>query len=196
MGWGRDPFIILEAQNFCHSCCRTIDYAYTSSPPGTRYQDHILYLVHCCCCCFCFCCLHIKPFVLPNIISSTPTVSVLVLHPREIQILWSQTVKQRKTKQSNGELFQVGKSNANVPGTRAQQTRLPRAYHTKYSGVFIIVSFVSCLFRFSTMRYILSRGFVTTELVSLGRRIGTDTGCAVCRRVERTVYLVCKEHTL
>ena len=28
---------------------------------------------HCCCCCYCCCCcLHIKPFFLPNDISSTP----------------------------------------------------------------------------------------------------------------------------
>ena len=33
----------------------------------------------------------------------------------------------------------------------------------------------------------LCRGFVTTELVSLGGRIGTDNGYAGCRRVERTV---------
>ena len=32
----------------------------------------------------------------------------------------------------------------------------------------------------------LCRRFVTTELVSLGRRISADTGCAGCRRVERT----------
>ena len=39
-------------------------------------------------------------------------------------------LKQRKIKQNNGELIEVdyayGKSNANVPDTRAQQTRLPR----------------------------------------------------------------------
>ena len=33
----------------------------------------------------------------------------------------------------------------------------------------------------------LCRSFVTTELVSLGRRISVDTGCAGCRRVERTI---------
>ena len=33
----------------------------------------------------------------------------------------------------------------------------------------------------------LCRGFVTIACISLGRRIGTDTGCAKCRRVERTV---------
>ena len=36
-------------------------------------------------------------------------------------------------------------------------------------------------------RCCLCRSFVTTELVSLGRRISADTGCAGCRRVERTV---------
>ena len=30
--------------------------------------------------------------------SAVPQVSFLILHPREIQILWSQTVRQRKTK--------------------------------------------------------------------------------------------------
>ena len=42
----------------------------------------------------------------------------------------------------------------------------------------------------------LWRSFVATELVSLlglVRRIGTDTGYAGCRRVERTVY--CEEQT-
>ena len=43
---------------------------------------------------------------------------------------------------------------------------------------------------------LLWRSFGTTELVSLlqnDRRIGTDTGCAGCRRVEKTVS--CEEHT-
>ena len=31
--------------------------------------------------------------------------------------------------------------------------------------------------------------------ISLGGRIGTDTGCAACRRVERTVYDVKHKHT-
>ena len=39
---------------------------------------------------------------------------------------------------------------------------------------------------------LLWRSFVTTELVSLGRRISADTGCAGCR-VERTV--LCEAHT-
>ena len=30
--------------------------------------------------------------------SAVPPVSFLILHPREIQILWSRTVRQRKTK--------------------------------------------------------------------------------------------------
>ena len=38
----------------------------------------------------------------------------------------------------------------------------------------------------------MSYSFVTTELVSLGRRISADTGCAGCR-VERTV--LCEAHT-
>ena len=45
------------------------------------------------------------------------------------------------------------------------------------------------------VRISVSCGFVTTELVSLliGGRIGTDTGCAGCRRVDRTVS--CEENT-
>ena len=38
--------------------------------------------------------------------------------------MWPQTVKRRKTKQNNGQVIQEGKSNANVPGKKAQQTRL------------------------------------------------------------------------
>ena len=45
--------------------------------PGTWYLVRRKYMLVCCCCC----CLDIKPFFLPNIISSTP-VSVLMLHPR------------------------------------------------------------------------------------------------------------------
>ena len=37
------------------------------------------------------------------------------------------------------------------------------------------------------VRSLMCRSFVTTELVSLGGRIGTDAGCAACGRVERTV---------
>ena len=49
--------------------------------------------VNCCCCC-----LHIEPFFsfYPTI-SAVHPVSVLT-HPREIQILWWQAVRQRKTK--------------------------------------------------------------------------------------------------
>ena len=39
----------------------------------------------------------------------------------------------------------------------------------------------------------MCRSFVTTQLVSLGRRISADTGCAGCQRVERTVE--CEAHT-
>ena len=42
-------------------------------------------------------------------------------------------------------------------------------------------------------RCCLCRSFVTTDLDSLGRRISADTGCAGCRRVERTFY--CEAHT-
>ena len=41
----------------------------------------------------CCCCLHITPFFLPNDISSTP--SVLPDSLSEIQILWSQTVREK-----------------------------------------------------------------------------------------------------
>ena len=41
-----------------------------------------------------------------------------------------------------------------------------------------------CLLQYNVV--FMCRGFVTTELVTLGTRIDTDTGCAGCRRVERT----------
>ena len=41
-----------------------------SGAPRAKYHVRI---VLCCCCCCC-CCLHIKPFFLPNDISSTPSV--------------------------------------------------------------------------------------------------------------------------
>ena len=56
--------------------------------------------------------------------SAVPPVSFLILHPREIQILWSQTVRQRKTER---QIIKIGKSSASyrsVPGTRAQQKEL------------------------------------------------------------------------
>ena len=41
----------------------------------------------------------------------------------EIQIMWSQNVRARETQKKIRELVaKVGKSNANAPGTRAQQT--------------------------------------------------------------------------
>ena len=46
-------------------------------------------------CCYC-CCLHIKPLFLPNDISSTPSV-LPDSYPRDIQIMLSQTVRQRLT---------------------------------------------------------------------------------------------------
>ena len=50
--------------------------------------------------------------------------SFLSLHHTDIQILWSQTVRQRKTKRVR---LKVGKSSASVPGTRAtQKKRHPR----------------------------------------------------------------------
>ena len=39
--------------------------------------------------------------------SAVPPVSFLILHPREMQIMWSQTVRQRKTK--NRGKIKVGK---------------------------------------------------------------------------------------
>ena len=59
--------------------------------------------------------------------SAVPPVSFLILHRREIQILWSQTVRQRKTKR---ERIKVGKSSASVPGTRAQQKNASREIRT------------------------------------------------------------------
>ena len=75
------------------------------------------------------CCLHIKPFFLlllvTNDISSTSAVhpvSVLILYPRKIRIVWLQTVRKRKTKTT---AINQGKSkwNACVPGTRTQQNK-------------------------------------------------------------------------
>ena len=43
--------------------------------------------------------------------SAVHPVSVLILHPREMQILWSQTVRQRKTKRWR---IKVGKSSTSV----------------------------------------------------------------------------------
>ena len=77
---------------------------------------------------FTCCCFHIKPFFLPNIISSTPSVlpdsSILEKYQVQIQNLWSQTMKQRKTKRR--KRINVGKSSASVPGTRAQQKNATR----------------------------------------------------------------------
>ena len=53
--------------------------------------------------------------------SGVPSVSFLI-HAREIQTLWSQTARQRKTKRQR---IKVGKSSASVPGTRAQQKTPP-----------------------------------------------------------------------
>ena len=66
----------------------------------------------------------------------------------------------------------------------------------------IFMSYLSYPVRWQVMALLLHynvvslcRGFVATELVclSLGWRIGTDTGCSGCRRVERPVW--CEEHT-
>ena len=55
--------------------------------------------------------------------SAVPTVSFLILHLREIQVMWSQTVRE---KNQIRERIKRGKSSADVPGTRAQQERQPR----------------------------------------------------------------------
>ena len=64
--------------------------------------------------------LHIKPFLQPIDTSST-TPSVRPDSP-------SQRKREQETKNTNknGEFINVGKSIANVPGTRAQQTHPPR----------------------------------------------------------------------
>ena len=69
------------------------------------------------------CCLHVTPPYLPNdIASAVHPVSVRILHPREIQIMWSHTVRQKKT---DCEVIYVGKSSANAPGTTTQRKRHP-----------------------------------------------------------------------
>ena len=83
------------------------------------------------CCCCCVVVFTLNRSFYPTT-SAVPPVSFLILHPREIQILWSQTVRQRKTKRQR---IKVGKSSASVPGTRAQQknaTREKRATKKKY----------------------------------------------------------------
>ena len=50
--------------------------------------------------------------------SAVPPVSFLIIHPREIKTLWSQTVRQRKSKRKR---FKVRKSNASVSDTIAKQ---------------------------------------------------------------------------
>ena len=63
-------------------------------------------------------------FFLPNDISSTllivHPVPVRILRPTEIQITWSQTAIQRKTK-IIAKLIKVGKSSANVPGVNLRE---------------------------------------------------------------------------
>ena len=48
----------------------------------------------------------------PTTSSAVHPVSVLILHPREIRLVWSQTVKQRNTKTKQWRITEVGKSNA------------------------------------------------------------------------------------
>ena len=61
--------------------------------------------------------------------SAVPPVSFLILRPREIQILLSQTVRQRKTKRYR---IKVGKSSASVQGTRAQQQQKSHPRNKRY----------------------------------------------------------------
>ena len=76
----------------------------------------------------CCCCLHMKRTILPNI-SGTPSVrpdsSPFILE--RYQIMWSQDCETEKTKRKKiaNKSRRVGKSNANVPVTRAQKTRQP-----------------------------------------------------------------------
>ena len=78
--------------------------SYTSYRSSTQLQilhlplDSTRYKILCR---ICACCHHIKPVCLPT--TSVHPVSMLILHPREIQvhILGPQTVRQRKNKQSH-----------------------------------------------------------------------------------------------
>ena len=64
--------------------------------------------------------------------SSVHPVSVLIPHPREILILWSQTVRQRKTKNKTKSQIQVSsKWSVSVPGTRTQQHKQDRKNKSK-----------------------------------------------------------------
>ena len=62
---------------------------------------------------------------------AVPPVSVLILHPREKQIMWSQTGRQRRPKlsrimnESSYMILVLSKSNANVPGTKESTTSTP-----------------------------------------------------------------------
>ena len=85
---------------------------------GIIYRGTAVYLVRilgCCCCCRC--CLHIKPFFLPNDISSTPSVrpdSFILERYRFCG--YSETEKKHQSHQR----IKVGKPSANVLGARAQ----------------------------------------------------------------------------
>ena len=59
---------------------------------------------------------------------AVPPVSFLILHPREKLLLRRYTFCDQTVREKNQtrEIIQVGKSSANVPGTRAQQKRHAR----------------------------------------------------------------------
>ena len=81
--------------------------------------------------CRIFCCLHMKPFLLictQRHQQYTQSVSVLILHPREIQTMWSQTERQRKPESSQTK---QGKA-SEVPTFRARkynETSQTRTYN-------------------------------------------------------------------
>ena len=88
-------------------------------------------------CCFCCCCLRNIPLFLPNDVTSTPTDSVLVIHPRDTNYVvynsCGHTVRSETEKHESRERINIGKSSAkfNVPGTRVQQTRHHRNNYEK-----------------------------------------------------------------
>ena len=80
------------------------------------YEVYYIYVRRLCCG------VRIKPFFLPNIISSTPSVLPDSSSQRDTSTnyVWSQMVRQRKTKVAKESRQE------NVPGTRAQPKRHPR----------------------------------------------------------------------
>ena len=90
--------------------------------------------------CFCFSCEAAIVVVFVVFTSSLPfyptssvhPVSVLIPYPREIVILWSQTLRQRETKNKTKQQIQVSsKLSVSVPGTRTQQHKQDRNNKSK-----------------------------------------------------------------